>query len=386
MQTLFGEVEDVNTKTLKINPKNQKVLSKNQQLFNKLSKRIETLEKDIIKESDKLSKLLEMQGKEINPLHIKVANSRMSLAMALEKATERNKFSKKQIEKITFTILQLCDDAFMFILPNEEQEAFYDRWADVSYKEELEESKSEAKNMFSDFMGNMFGMNVDMDEFDDSPEGFARLQQRLKEQFEKQQNEQQTHRKKTKKQIEKDQNSKAELEIKNKSIRSIYIALVKVLHPDTETDVVLKSEKEEVMKKVTSAYDQNDLSTLLKLEMEWVHKTAEHLEGLSEDKLKIYISALKQQVSELEREKFELYHNPRYQSVFELARLPEKYALHQISLQMTEFKNLNNNLMILISEVYQPNNKKQILDFVNQFCEEFEENDNDFLDYLNSRY
>ena len=50
MQTLFAEMEEKQDKILKIKVSGQKVLSKNQPLFNNLTKRIETLEKEIILE------------------------------------------------------------------------------------------------------------------------------------------------------------------------------------------------------------------------------------------------------------------------------------------------------------------------------------------------
>jgi hypothetical protein len=46
--------------------------------------------------------------------------------------------SKNQTEDIRETILELCNDAFNSIEPNEEQEALYDKWSETSYKEELE--------------------------------------------------------------------------------------------------------------------------------------------------------------------------------------------------------------------------------------------------------
>jgi hypothetical protein len=377
MQTLFGEVDEI-SKSLKIQGKGRQILSKNQQAFNKLTKRVENLEKEIVAESDKLNKLLEIQGKEIAPLQKKIADTRIILAMALDRATQRNKFSKKQTEKIQSAIMQLCDDAFMDIEPNEEQEVLYNKWSQVSYKEEIEQYKNQEKEMFSDIMSNMFGFDVDMSEFDGSPEGFARFQKEMHEKFEAQQKNHQQSQRKTKKQVSKDEAQKADEELKNKSLRSIYIALVKVLHPDSETDIVLKAEKEEIMKKVTVAYDDKDLPTLLKLELEWVHKTSEHLEQLTDDKLKIFISVLKQQVAELEQEKFALYRHPRYQPVTDFARFPEKYALLHIANRKKETKNKLNNLTKIVTYVQQTNEKKQILSFIDQYFQFEDEDDFDF--------
>ncbi len=385
MQTLFGEVEDKKEKTLKIVSKVNKALSKNQQTFNNLTKRIEKLETDITTQNIKLLKMLTFHGKEIYPIQKDVAEARIQLAIVLDKATECNKFSKKQIEYIQGAIIGLLNDAFGEIEPTPEQKSVFDKWSEVCYDEELDEQKSEFKNMFSDMMSDMYGINVDMNDFEDNPDEFARFQAKIQEQFENQQGHLQKGRKKTKKQLAKEETLKAEVEIKNKNIRSIYIALAKVLHPDTEPDIAQKAVKEELMKKVTVAYDQKDLPTLLKLELEWVHKTTEHLEQLTDDKLKIYISALKQQAAELEREKVNVYHNPLYAKIIAFAHLPEMYAINQMEKQKKEFKNMLFNINHFTTEFKMPNTKKQIIEFAQQFCNEVAEDDFDFLSEMLSK-
>jgi hypothetical protein len=109
-----------------------------------------------------------------------------------------------------------------------------------------------------------------------------------------------------------------------KSIRGIYISLIKVLHPDAELDISRKQEKENIIKKVTVAYENKDLPTLLKLELEWVHKTTEHLDEISEDKLKLYISVLRNRAEELEFETIQLYTHPKYEPIEDVAMRTEK--------------------------------------------------------------
>jgi len=383
MQTLFGEFEESQEKGLKIVSKGNKILSKNQQLFNKLTKRIETLEGEIIKESEKLNRLLTIQGKEIRPLQTKAAHIRLKLAMSLGTVAEKIKFTKKQSEDISFTIVDLCDDAFLYFEPDKEQEAFYDKWADVPYKEVIEVQADEAKEIFAEMMSEKYGLDIDPDDFDDTPEGIARFQAKMKQQYDQaRQNQQNEPQSKSKKQLEREAKLNAEESIKAKNIRSIYIALVKVLHPDTETDLALITEKEELMKQVTVAYDLKDLPTLLKLEMEWVHKTSEHLEKLSDDKLKAYISALRQQVNELESEKFNLAYNPRFTDIQEYADYPEKHAMHVIWRKKSELRNIFGNLQSLVSTFERTTSRKQVLEFVTSYMEL--KSEEDFLNDIDS--
>ena len=94
--TLFGDSKVKQEAALRIRVNGEKLLSKNQQLFNKLSARVENLEKEIGKEDNRLSQVLLQFSKEIKPLHTQIAELKIELAMTLGKATELNKFTKKQ--------------------------------------------------------------------------------------------------------------------------------------------------------------------------------------------------------------------------------------------------------------------------------------------------
>jgi hypothetical protein len=370
MQTLFGEMEERKDKVLKIKATGQKILSKNQQLFNTLTKRIEFLEKDIVLEEKRLTRLLQVYSKKILPFEKSVAQTRLDLAMTIDKATLTNKFTKNQLFNIGETIVQLCDDAFTEIVPNAEQEALYDKWADIPLKDEMEMDMSETRDVFSTLINDLFGVNIDLEGFEPDPENFQDLEEKIRAQMEEgRQNQQQRPRKKTKKQQEKEDALKAEEELKTKSIRSIYITLAKILHPDTETDDEKKLEKEELMKKVTVAYEQKDLTTLLKLEMEWVHKTSEHLEKLTEEKLKIYISTLKQQVMELQNERIQMAYHPRYEPIADYIRLSENYAVNKISKDGKELKSIMDSLNEHILFFRRPEAKKSIVKFCKDYCE-----------------
>lgn len=365
MLTQFGEFEDTNEKALKIVAKGPQALSKNQQLFNKLTKRIETLEAEIINENENLSQLLEIHNKEISPLQTKIAHLRVKLAVALSEAIPENKFTKKQVDRIREVIVEQCEDAFRYIEPDPQQEAFYDNWAEISYKESTKLKAEATKEMFADSMRSKFGMDVDIDSFDHSPEGFARFHAKMKDQFEQSQQEQkQTEPQKSKKQQVIEDSMLSEESMKVKTLRSIYIALAKVMHPDTEADEFLKAEKEEIMKHVTAAYEQKNLSALLKLEIEWVHKTSEHLEKLTNGQLKIYILALRQQVTELESELFTMSHHNRYAAISGYSRFPFKKAIFFIKKAKSDLKNIFLNLKDINSSFRRTMTKKQILQII----------------------
>lgn len=302
---------DTGKNKLEISLNSKKVLSKNQQLFNSLTKRIEKLESEIEQKKAHYNNVLEYYSKKIEPLEIDSANLIIKLAESLDKACDKFKFSKKQKENIQTAINELFEQAFMHLEPTLEQKDVYDKWAYLSYEEDKEFNEKIEKEMLRNFMKNATGIDMDMSEFDGSPESFANYQEKIRIHLEEEQRKSE-NKKKSKKQIQKEEALKAQEALKSKNIRSIYIALAKILHPDSEVNEDLKAEKENLMKKVTVAYEQNDLPTLLKMEMEWIHQTSEHLEQIADEKLKIYISILKEQAMELEKEKFSEKFNPRY--------------------------------------------------------------------------
>jgi hypothetical protein len=137
----------------------------------------------------------------------------------------------------------------------------------------------------------------------------------IKESFEKEhgsKHEKQSEKKRTKKQLEREAKDKEIEDAHNRNISTIYKQLARVLHPDLEQDVIIKEEKESLMKQLTAAYKNKDMYTLLRLEIQWIHKENKHLERLSEEKLEIYNRLLKQQIKELEEEHDMLLSHPRY--------------------------------------------------------------------------
>lgn len=349
--------------SLKIASKDKKVLSKDQQAFNRLTKRIETLEKEMLLQKEKLTKLDIFYSKEIAPLSSEKARNDMKLAMALGNATKLIKFTKTKLEDISVIILDLCDSAFREIPATPEMEVFYEEWSKVNYKEELERQSEEAKEKLKDLI-DFHGVDIDMDDFEDTYEGFTRLNQKLEDELK---DKSQKKFKKSKKQLQREEDEKAEAEIKKKSIRNIYITLSKLLHPDTELDPRLKAQKDEIMKKVTVAYKNKDLTTLLKLELEFVHKESEHLDKITETNLKIYISALKEQVKNLEQEMYMVRANPRYHAVAEFVSLPENAAIFSLSKKVKKIKAENNKVLAQIAEFEKPHPKKPILAFIEKY-------------------
>lgn len=369
MKNVFGNEKASPVTSLKISTQEKKSLSKKQLQFNKLSKRIENLNKEIIAEEDNLNRILELYSNKLHPLQQAVANKKAAVAMALGEATKKFKFGKRQLSFIHSIILDQLDEAFVFISPTKELELFYNEWSEVSYQEEIDNQKKETSNYIIDELKAM-GVNIDLSDIDKSPEGFARLQEKLRKEMEKFDSSfQQSSRKKKKsaQQNLREQKQKAKEELKNKNIRSIYIALVKLMHPDLECDPALKKEKEEAIKQVTTAYENKDLLTLLKLEMQWMQKETNYLTQLAEEKLKLYNLALKEQVAALELKKFSVRMHPRFIPISDYVHADEKYVARQIQLETTTLRFESDLLDQNILDFKKPDAKPKIAAYLKQY-------------------
>jgi hypothetical protein len=376
-----SEIEDHPTKkqlALKIKVKNNGTLSKNQILFNKLTAKIESLENLIVQDNLTFDKLLRYYSDEIPKHLLHQANLQFQLAQTFGRVSAEYKFSKKQLSLFQVAILDLCNQAFKEFEPTQEQEEFYNKWSNTSYREELENEKAFINEELSEFLNNNFGIDVDLTGFDGSPESYMKLDEEVKKKTQQESQRPNKSARRTSRETAK----KVEEVLKNKTLRSIYITLVKILHPDVVQDPVQKAEKEDLMKQVTIAYDQKDLSTLLRLEMEWIHKITEFPEHIADEKLRIYISALKERVAALELQRKTQRHHPRFMKIRQYVNLPEKYAIREIMTEQKYLKKQNRSLKMTIAQVGNINSKKEILTVLDNLYD-YEEDDFPIEFFLN---
>ena len=167
------------------------------------------------------------------------------------------------------------------------------------------------------------GVNVDLSQLhkDMKPEEIARKMAEVREKLKAKEQQNKTHTsgtKKTKKQLAEMEMELQLQEARSKSISSIYKQLVKVLHPDLEQDEKQKPIKEELMKQLSIAYKNNDLLSLLMLEIEWINNSDNNVQQQGDEKLKIYNALLMEQVAEVEKELMLMVRGPRFSALHEI--------------------------------------------------------------------
>jgi len=369
-------MNSIKNNKLKITKSDSKVLSKNQKLFNKYTEQIESLEKKIEQSYTKNEAILQFFSERMTPLLKKELEIETKIAFIIDELSEKYTFSKKQLYQIGDVICGLLQNMLtQETSPADDVIGLFNKWNDTSYEEIQEQEMSEVSEIFS----NMTGMDIDMKGFK-TPEDFARFAFELQEKMQKEEEQRKEKReqkrkekKKTPKQIQAEMAKEIEEKQKLKTLRSIYISLAKILHPDTETDEIAKAQKEELMKKVTTAYNEKDITTLLKLEIEWITLDAKNIESLADEKLKVYNDMLKEQVKELEIKLQLQNQNPRYSILQGLINISEKSAKKEIEIHQKELQETIAELEISANLLENGNlSKKEIINSIRQFKQDNE--------------
>lgn len=172
-----------------------------------------------------------------------------------------------------------------------------------------------------------------------------------------------------------------------KSIRTIYMELVKELHPDREQDEEVRAIKEEQMKQLTEAYKNKDLSALLTMQITWLQESVKVTPGeLSDVVLKGYNKVLKTQLAKLEEE--------QRMNIYSMQDMPEEMCemllapIYELDLRLNSFlqgeqSGLADMQRICKSWCSKRGLKKLIKEY--QEVDDFDDFFDDFLDDENMR-
>lgn len=114
---------------------------------------------------------------------MRIAETRYAVAKALARASERIGFQRRVQEDITRTIVEACSEAFAVLEPDGDG-GFYNRWARQSYREEQNEQVVPGQGDVADMMRDRYDMDIDVEDIEDSTEGFAQFRQRIRQQQE----------------------------------------------------------------------------------------------------------------------------------------------------------------------------------------------------------
>jgi len=254
---------------------NQKELTKEEEQFNLLLERIEKLTAAIEERKLMNMQFSESRSKELNPIIRKIKDLKLRQVNVLDHLFNTRDFSKTEFKRIRQEIIDLIELILdQFPLGSEDEDHLFTL---LSFHKGVSKDVTAQKYQ-----------RIELEEMLEDPETDPSVDSEGEpKSFEDRKIESLGRR---------------SLEKMTQSIRSIYISLVKKLHPDREPDEEEKIRKTEIVKQLTEAYEKKDLISLLLLQSE--HQ-------LNKDKdlkdLKAYNQILEEQVASLEEEYSALY-------------------------------------------------------------------------------
>lgn len=286
--------------------------------FNRLNKKIAVLKDEIQLMPEKENKIRVFFDEHVKTLYEKEVVLKYDFLLYLDQVYDTAKLTKKNKEILAEMIVEECEG--VETLPASEEQLR--KMMEIRYKyEEIttgmshDELQLEVVRDTLDMFTLMLGIkpNKAMKNAKTEDELLAAvvdyMEARIKKEEVTAEKKQQKKALNQEKEPENKKLSKAELKQKLqseqalKSMREIYLELVKELHPDREMDETIRRRKEEQMKQLTEAYQQKDLASLLMMQVNWLQEESAKMPSTQTDEvLKRYNKLLRTQLDRLTEE------------------------------------------------------------------------------------
>ena len=309
------------------------VLSPAQIEFNRLMAQLETARAKFERERVRLDRIMDALAHQLMPLIEETHRLDFELIMYLQNALSTFKLTYRRRESLEDLLRERARDLVVDTcgLAPAQLEALQKLMGEID-PDWIERESEEMEGDFDDLRAMMeetareAGLEVDLSDIDlrqNPEEGMRKLHERFA--AAKAAAARPLSRKQTKSQIERERKQRAVEEAKQRDLKTIYKQLAKVLHPDLETNPDLRANKEEWMKRLTSAHAAGDLRELLRIELEWLGEESSNLAAAGDEKLKVYSLILKEQIDDVKSRTFTLIDEPQYSS---LQRIMDDFSRH----------------------------------------------------------
>ena len=302
-------------------PATVRPLTKAQETFRGLLAKVESLRESIDGEEEKLDATLNFYAAEIVPRLARHAALQKDLVRALAPYANKTFFPRKQ-ERLE--IRELIQEFLNEIaktesgLTDSDLREIYGTVHGIDYAERERQTLATVKEALIKMFAEV-GIEADLSELESatSEADFMAKSEELSARVRrmKQAEMEAAHCGETGHHSTDNEQLRAAEEFRKRSIATIYKQLARVLHPDLERDLDRQKQKMELMQELTVAFRENDLHTLLRLEMQWIEKEGGDVERLTEEKLDVYNEFLTRQVEGLEQRLRDLVFRPRYRSI-----------------------------------------------------------------------
>jgi hypothetical protein len=373
--------------------------------FKALLTKIENLEQKLELTKNEYEQVLAYYKKHLEPVEKERSKVVLNLIKAAYHIIPNLKLSKSRLMNVTQMMIDELESFASIDELDDEGRIIYENISHTT----IEEVKAETNVMGLEMLQEMLqanGIELDLEKYDVEKlmrgdpevmqkfmydmmqENFKQKEEAFKENTNRQkQNSNANEKKKTKKQIELEAKRKEKEEFEKRSLKSLYNSLAKILHPDIESNETLKIEKEEWMKKLTVAYQNQDLATMINIEIHWLKNSSFDPSSAPEKQYNTYVSFLNERVQELNDEIFHVKHNPKY---FEIEDFLQRNAAASITKINNEKKNLKKGYQQLdvltallkdtdIKKI--PTQRKELNYYVEMYMERMQDDENNFFNF-----
>ncbi|MEE3925347.1 molecular chaperone DnaJ [Pseudomonas viridiflava] len=268
-------------------------LSKEQKKFNALMEKLETKRTLLQQWLEVWTTSEQIWNAELFPLFIQQEENDLDRLRLLDQAHDQFRLSKKDRATLQEIIFELIT-GLMAQGREEELKQLYFKYTGNDYDDDEREAAEMLRASLEEKLGVDLGDDVDLN----SPEDVIHL---FGEHLKAEDEAAQVNRE-PKKPSASDIRREQEQAESSQSVREIYRKLASALHPDREQDATERDRKTALMQRVNDAYARNDLLALLQMQMEIEQIDQEHIDNISEKRLKHFNLILRDQLTELEDE------------------------------------------------------------------------------------
>jgi hypothetical protein len=269
---------------LKVSLKQRAELSAQQKKLNRLIDKIEQQKISLATWRNAQAEIQQHTRKKLMPVYSELHDVLFQQLDQLWMLLQQHEFSKAEMQQLDEKIAQLAQMLKRSQMLTAEQiklvkqiDTFYQQHAQQSLKKnkKVQSAKFEQHQSYEQIA------ELEEDDF----EHYAAEQQQAREQA-KQQRQQQKR-------------EQAE-QMAAQSLKTVYLKIAAMIHPDREQDESKKEEKTELFQQASQAYEQQDLFYLLKLQLQLEQNKGVGVKELSAEQVKFYKLALDAQSQQLE--------------------------------------------------------------------------------------
>lgn len=281
------------------------MLSPGQKKFNALVQQIGVQRQLLAAWNEGLPPVQHRHAQEFVPLMDAYGDLNASLVRLLDQRADNKALSKTDKFFLHELICEMVGP-LMHTPHAAEMKAIYNRHSAIDFDSKAKAAQDGLKQVVQDELGiDLQGQALDAA----SPEELlARVQAQIEAQMEAHMAQQAAqreqarskHQQARRKPSAKQAQAETEQANASQSIRAVYRKLASALHPDREPDTTERARKTALMQRVNQAYQENDLLSLLQLQLEIEQIDQNALDGIAEDRLKHYNKVLGGQLEELQ--------------------------------------------------------------------------------------